>query len=99
MKYFLEFDPATTLSKTHCPVLSLIGGNDLQVDSRLITPAIKLAMVEARNQDFTQILLPELNHLFQKCETGSPSNYATIKQTLDESLLNELSSWLETRFR
>lgn len=99
MKYFLEFDPATTLSKTHCPVLSLIGGNDLQVDSRLNMPAIKLAMVEARNQDFTQILLPELNHLFQKCETGSPSNYATIEQTLDESLLNELSSWLETRFR
>lgn len=99
MKYFLEFNPAITLSKTRCPVLSLIGGNDLQVDFRLNMPAIKLAMDEARNQDFTQVLLPGLNHLFQKCETGSPSNYVTIEQTLDDSLLNELSSWLEARFR
>ena len=99
MKYFLEFNPAITLSKTRCPVLSLIGGNDLQVDFRLNMPAIKLAMDEGRNQDFTQVLLPGLNHLFQKCETGSPSNYVTIEQTLDDSLLIQLSSWLESRFK
>ncbi len=99
MKYFLEFDPATTLSKTHCPVLSLLGGNDLQVDPQLNMPAIKSAMNEAGNQDFTQVLLPGLNHLFQKCETGSPSNYVIIEQTLDDTLLSELSGWLEARFR
>jgi pimeloyl-ACP methyl ester carboxylesterase len=99
MRYFLEFDPATTLSKTHCPVLSLIGGNDLQVDPQLNMPAIKTAMDEAGNQDFTQVLLPGLNHLFQKSETGSPSNYVIIEQTLDDSLLSELSGWLEARFK
>jgi pimeloyl-ACP methyl ester carboxylesterase len=99
MRYFLEFDPATTLSKTHCPVLSLIGGNDLQVDPQLNMPAIKTAMDEAGNQDFTQVLVPGLNHLFQKSETGSPSNYVIIEQTLDDSLLSELSGWLEARFK
>lgn len=99
MKYFLEFDPATTLSKTHCPVLSLIGEKDLQVDPQLNMPAIKRAMDKAVNQDFTQVLLPGLNHLFQKCDTGSPNNYVTIEQTLDDSMLSEMSSWLETRFK
>ena len=99
MKYFLEFDPATTLSKTHCPVLSLIGQKDLQVDPQLNMPAIRGAMDKAVNQDFTQVLLPGLNHLFQKCETGSPSNYVIIEQTLDDSMLSEMSGWLETRFK
>ena len=99
MEYFLEFDPATTLSKTHCPVLSLVGENDLQVDPKLNMPAIKAAMEKAGNQDFTQVLLPKLNHLFQNCETGSPSNYVIIEQTLDDTVLSEMSRWLETRFK
>ena len=99
MKYFLEFDPVTTLSRTHCPVLSLIGENDLQVDPQLNMPAIKSAMDKAGNQDFTQVLLPGLNHLFQKCETGSPSNYVIIEETLDATVLGEMSRWLEARFQ
>ena len=99
MEYFLEFDPATTLSKTHCPVLSLIGENDLQVDPQLNMPAIKAAMEKAGNQDFTQVLLPGLNHLFQNCETGAPGNYVIIEQTFDDTALSEMSRWLEARFK
>ncbi len=34
------------------------------------------------------IELPNLNHLVQECETGSPAEYATIEQTFSTTALN-----------
>ena len=70
MKYFLEFDPATTLSKTHCPVLSLIGEKDLQVDPQLNMPAIRGAMDKAVNQDFTQVFVARSQSSLSKMRDG-----------------------------
>ena len=99
MKYFLQLDPRPALTKTTCPILSVIGGNDLQVDPELNLPEIESAVKAGKNSDFVQKELPGLNHLFQKSETGSPSEYIQIEETMDSSLLNEVTNWLEKRFK
>ena len=99
MKYFLLLDPRPALRKTTCPILSVIGENDLQVDPDLNLPEIEAAVKAGKNPDFVQKKLPGLNHLFQKSETGSPSEYIKIEETIDPSLLEVVADWLEKRFR
>ena len=37
---------------------------------------------------------PDMNHLFQTCKTGAMDEYATIEQTIDPLVLEEISSWV-----
>ena len=99
MMFFLKHDPRPLLSKTTCPILSVIGEKDLQVDPGLNLPAIEAAVKLGGNKDFVQKELPGLNHLFQKSETGSPSEYITIEETLHQSFLDEVTNWLQERFK
>ncbi|MFN7731174.1 MAG: alpha/beta hydrolase family protein, partial [Pirellula sp.] len=71
-QFFLAYDPAPTLEKLRCPVLILNGSKDLQVDPTLNVPAIEAALRRGGNNRFRALVLPDLNHLFQTCETGSP---------------------------
>ena len=56
--------------------------------------AIKKALKRAKNKDVTVKILPGLNHLFQECETGSPSEYANITQTFSPDVLRVLTDWI-----
>lgn len=98
MRFFVAYDPQEALTKTKCPILSLIGENDLQVTPELNLSAIESAVKSGGNSDFVQKQLPKLNHLFQVSETGSPSEYVQIEETIDPSLLDEMTSWLKERF-
>jgi hypothetical protein len=40
--------------------------------------------------------LPNLNHLFQECETGNPSEYGKIEQTIQPDVLKILGDWLKS---
>ncbi len=99
MRYFLQLDPRPALKKTSCPILSVIGEKDLQVDPDLNFPEIEAAVKAGKNSDFVQKELPGLNHLFQKAKTGSPGEYIQIEETMDPTLLNEVAGWLEKRFK
>jgi fermentation-respiration switch protein FrsA (DUF1100 family) len=65
-----------------CPVLALNGAKDLQVDARVNLQAIQAALKEGGNKDVICRELPNLNHLFQTCKTGSVSEYGAIEDTL-----------------
>ena len=56
--------------------------------------AIRQALKKAGNKKVTIKELPNLNHLFQECTTGAPSEYAKIEQTLSPTLLAEVTNWL-----
>ena len=43
-------------------------------------------------------VLDGLNHLFQASETGRPSEYATIDETLNPVLLERVTAWILERF-
>ncbi|MDR2650697.1 MAG: alpha/beta fold hydrolase [Prevotellaceae bacterium] len=97
--YFLRYNPAPTLENVKCPVLALNGSKDLQVPSQVNLDAIKTALAKGGNKDFTVKEIEGLNHLFQECNTGSPAEYAIIKQTFSPAVLDEISEWILDRVK
>ncbi|MGQ1947577.1 alpha/beta hydrolase family protein [Geofilum sp. OHC36d9] len=95
MQYFLKYDPAPALEKVKCPVLALNGEKDLQVPPNENLGAIKEALTKGGNKEFTIKELPNLNHLFQECKTGSPLEYATLEQTFSPIALEEMTMWIK----
>ncbi len=96
MLYFLRFDPAETLARVTCPVLALNGEKDLQVPPKENLTAIKNALKKGGNTDIDIELLPNLNHLFQECTTGSPAEYTSIEQTFSPKVLELMARWILT---
>ena len=94
MVNFLKFDPFTALEKVKCPVLAINGDKDLQVSADENIKAIKDALAKGGNKKATVKIIPNLNHLFQECKTGSPDEYANIEQTFSPTALEEISKWI-----
>ena len=92
--YLLQFDPAIYLRKVKCPVLALNGSKDLQVSPNENLSAIKKNIESNGNKHVTTIELKNLNHLFQECTTGLPTEYATIEQTYSPQMLQAIKDWL-----
>ncbi len=93
-QYFLIYDPAIALCKVKCPVLALNGSKDTQVPASQNLPAIRQALQSAGNTHFETVELPNLNHLFQTCKTGSPTEYAEMEETISPIALDKISSWI-----
>ncbi len=94
---FLVFDPAVAIEKVHCPVLALTGEKDLQADPKQNLPPIAAALKKAGNKDVTTRELPGLNHLFQHCETGSPTEYGRIEETFAPEAMAMIADWILER--
>ncbi|MBO0858691.1 MAG: alpha/beta hydrolase [Chloracidobacterium sp.] len=93
-RYFLTYDPRPALTRVKCPVLALNGENDMQVPVTENQREIESALKAAGNKDVTIMRLPRLNHLFQECETGSPSEYGKIEETFAPSALKIVGDWI-----
>ncbi len=75
--------------------LQLSDERDLQV----APPKQNLAVIEKAlkaggNKDFTTLELPKLNHLFQTSETGAPSEYGKIEETISPTVLDLIANWI-----
>ena len=92
--YFLKTDPAVYLTKIKIPVLALNGSKDLQVSPKENLDAIRQSLTKAGNKNFEVAELPNLNHLFQNAETGSPSEYESIDETISPIVLKKISDWI-----
>jgi fermentation-respiration switch protein FrsA (DUF1100 family) len=95
MLYFIKYNPTPALTKVKCPVLAINGEKDLQVPPKENLNAIKKALAKGGNKKVTIKEVPNLNHLFQECKTGSPDEYATIEQTFSPTALTEILMWLQ----
>jgi pimeloyl-ACP methyl ester carboxylesterase len=93
-RHFLTYDPAPVLQKVKCPVLAINGEKDLQVDPKQNLPPIEAALKAGGNKDFTTKELPGLNHLFQTCKSGAPSEYGQIEETFNEAALAIVGDWI-----
>ena len=95
MEYFMKYNPVPALEKVKCPVLAVNGEKDLQVPAKENLTAIKNALTKEGNKNITTIEFPNLNHLFQECQTGSPNEYASIEQTFSPIALAEITEWIK----
>jgi len=96
-RFFAAFDPQPTLKTVRIPVLALNGELDLQVPWKENLDLIAAALKAGANKDYTVKAFPKLNHLFQTCQTGLPSEYGKIEETISPQVLQTVSDWILER--
>ena len=94
-RFFVTYDPIPALEKTTCPILALDGSKDLQVPAQQNLEGLERAFKASGNKNATAKILPGLNHLFQKAETGAPREYAEIEETINPEALKMIGDWIE----
>ena len=99
MRYFLVYDPLPELRELQVPVLSMWGAKDMQVPPEGNREPVDQALRDSGNPDVTSTVLPDLNHLLQTAENGSPAEYVTIEETMSPVALDAISEWIEARVR
>ena len=95
MYYFLKYDPTEAIVKTNCPALLLNGSKDLQVIASQNLPAYEKIIAEYGKTNLILRELPDLNHLFQHCETGSPNEYFEIEETISPEVLEMIVGFVK----
>ena len=96
MYYFLKYDPTEAIVKTTCPALLLNGSKDLQVVASQNLPAYEKIIAEHGKTNLTLCELPDLNHFFQHCETGSPNEYFEIDETISVEVLEMIVGFVKS---
>ncbi len=91
---FLAYDPVPALRKLKCPVLAMWGSKDLQVPPAENLPAVEKALKSGHNKNFNVVEITGLNHLFQDARTGSPMEYASIKESISPRAMEVISKWI-----
>ena len=93
-KFFLDYDPAPTLAKVRVPVLALFGEKDLQVPADPNRRAMEDVFAKSGLTDYRIVVMPGANHLYQQANTGSVSEYATLKKEFLPGFLDLLTTWI-----
>lgn len=96
LSWFIDYDPTADISGTACPVMAVNGSLDSQVISSLNLGAIREKLPGSSlpgEKNFVKEYA-SLNHLFQHCTTGAPTEYRGIEETVSEELLADIAAWI-----
>ena len=94
IKWFCDYDPSDDIRKTRCPVFALNGDRDCQVLSSLNLEAIRSLLPKSKRNMMKEY--PGLNHLFQHCTTGLPTEYGQIEETISPEVLEDIAKWIQS---
>ena len=94
MRYFLAYDPGPALRALDVPALGLFGSKDLQVYPAQNAEPMREALSESASREWDVRVFDGLNHLFQTAETGSPTEYAEIEETMSPVVLEAVADWI-----
>lgn len=95
MKWFLEYDPASTIASVKIPVMAVNGSKDVQVIAKSNLEAIKKWLKNKNPQNLIKEY-PDLNHLFQHCNTGLPTEYYSIEETISPQVMRDIADWVNS---
>ena len=90
---FLRYNPEADIKAVHKPWLAINGDLDCQV-----LPG-NLSTIKTLNGGVETVLLPNHNHLFQECKTGTLDEYANIPSSISRLTLEIMSEWLDKTIR
>ena len=93
IKWFMDYDPTDDIRRTHCPVMAINGDRDCQVISSQNLTAIYQLLPPSEKNLIKEY--PGLNHLFQHCQTGLPTEYGVIEETISQEVLKDIADWLK----
>jgi pimeloyl-ACP methyl ester carboxylesterase len=91
---FLRADPSSSWMILQTPTLAMWGSKDVQVDAEKNQELLRLAMRRNPKNRVSWLVLPNLNHLFQECDTGLPSEYPELRQGIATSAIEAITDWL-----
>merc|ERR1712048_1802 len=89
----LALDPSEHLARARCRVLALGGSKDSQIISDVHLPKIEAA-VRSAGMPVEVDTLQDLNHLFQRAETGMVTEYAELQETINSKALLRIGDWI-----
>ena len=89
----MQCDPSGALKAIRCPVLALNGEKDLQVPAEANLGRVQ----ELVKSPVTVKEYPDLNHLFQPCDTGLPAEYGTIEETMSPEVMEDIAAWIKAQ--
>ena len=92
MNWFVDYDPTADISAMKCPVMAINGDKDCQVISSLNLPSIRQLLQKNKRHQVKEY--PSLNHLFQHCQTGLPTEYGNIEETISPEVLTDITEWI-----
>ena len=92
MDWFIDYDPTADIAEVKCPVMAINGDKDCQVISSLNLPSIRQLL--QKNKHVLVKEYPSLNHLFQHCQTGLPTEYGNIEETISPEVLTDIVEWI-----
>ncbi|MER2491204.1 alpha/beta hydrolase [Catenovulum sediminis] len=90
---FLYHDTALDYAKLSVPVLSLMGGKDLQVTIEQNKDAMEIAFLKSAAQ-FDLRVFNNANHYFQTAQTGLRDEYQHLDKNFTDGFVTTLTTWL-----
>lgn len=93
-RYNFAYEPVDMLMNLEAPILALNGELDFIVSSKQNLSKIAQTLATAQHKDYTIMEIPQLNHAFQTCKTGSVTECAKIEETTAPLVLDRLSDWI-----
>lgn len=91
LKHFVMLDVRPLLGGIHCPVLALNGTKDMQVEAESNLRALRSGLPDNPCNKLEAV--EGVNHLFQHCRTGMPTEYRDMEETFAPEVLDMLVEW------
>lgn len=94
-KSWIETDPISVYKQAGVPMLAVFGAKDSQV---LPQPNSEKADSLASSTDFyiQTALVPEANHLFQKANTGMPTEYGMLEKEFAAGFISQIDQFIDS---
>jgi pimeloyl-ACP methyl ester carboxylesterase len=96
LKRQIDFDPATTWERVHCPVLVLLGELDANVPVKASAPIMKRGLKKAGNRDYSIRILPQANHGLFEARSGYTSEWPRLERYVP-GYMKGITDWLRKR--
>ncbi|MBW3468071.1 alpha/beta hydrolase family protein [Arthrospiribacter ruber] len=91
--YFIQYEPESDINKIQIPTMAAFGGKDIQVNAAQNANKL-ISLFEGKEELLRLKVYDDLNHLFQKAETGSISEYIEIEETFNEQVLRDILDFI-----
>ena len=92
LSWFINYDPSDDIKRCKCPVFALNGDKDCQVISSINLTGIRSNLPDNPANVIKEY--PGLNHLFQHCQTGLPTEYRSIEETISPEVLGDIAAFI-----
>lgn len=94
-KSFIEFDPAELMAQSELPMLAILAEKDAQVVTVPNREAAE-SLKEETGISLEVVVVAEANHLFQKANTGMPSEYGMLEKEFTNGFIEAIVKWLQS---